>query len=322
MNTVLGVDTSNYTTSLCAVSADDGRLLASARMILPVTKGQRGLRQSDALFFHVQQLPTVMADLMKQLHAETIQPRWTSVGVSVRPRPYAQSYMPVFQAGASFAMNFGQALGIPVVRTSHQEGHLAAAEYFTPMSRGPFVGVHISGGTSDVMLAERTHFGYRIALVGAGLDLHAGQFVDRIGVRLGLPFPAGPHLEKLADQFDGPEDFTIPSAVHGAAISFSGPLSAALRAIDSHVAPGEVASAVQRCIAVSVAKAVEHVVKSEAHTVKDVLVAGGVASNAFIRRHVTERLERRIRGAVVQFAPADFARDNALGVARIAFLRR
>ncbi|GMA60624.1 peptidase M22 [Alicyclobacillus fastidiosus] len=326
MKCVLGIDTSNYTTSVCAVSAADGTLLANARMLLPVTDGQRGLRQSDALFFHVRQLPMVMGELMQQLHVAGIHPEWVAAGVSVRPRPYASSYMPVFQAGASFATSFAQAVGIPLVHTSHQEGHLAAAEHFVPVDGRRFVAVHISGGTSDVMIAQRTAFGYKIDLVGEGLDLHAGQFVDRVGVHLGLPFPAGKALERLASseesQFvDEQPPFALPASVHGARMSFSGPLSAAIRALDRGTSPALVANAVQRCIAQSVAKAVEYTIRQHDTSVREVLVAGGVASNATIRHRVTERLTKRVRNVRVQFAPAEFARDNALGVAHIAQVR-
>ncbi|MFD1675036.1 peptidase M22 [Alicyclobacillus fodiniaquatilis] len=323
MECILGIDTSNYTTSLAVVSAGTGRLLASARCMLPVTKGQRGLRQSDALFFHVRQLPDVMADLMCQLHEQQIHPDWVGVGASVRPRPQATSYMPVFHAGANYAVVFAQSLGIPVVRTSHQEGHIAAAEYFLRPNMGPFVAVHISGGTSDVMLARRTDFGYAIQLVGEGLDLHAGQFVDRVGVQLGLPFPAGPALEALASTAEGTA-LLLPSAVRGAQMSFSGPLSAAVRAIEAGENPADIARAVELCVAQNVSKAIEYAVRNASVPTRDVIVAGGVAANATIRQRVVERLKKRVRGVSVQFAPPLYARDNALGVAVIAerFLSR
>lgn len=325
MKCILGIDTSNYTTSLAVVRAGTGQLLASARCMLPVTKGQRGLRQSDALFFHVRQLPDVMADLMCQLHQQQVCPDWVGVGVSVRPRPQAASYMPVFHAGANFALVFAQALGIPVVRTSHQEGHIAAAEYFLKPNFGHFVAVHISGGTSDVMLARRTDFGYAIQLVGEGLDLHAGQFVDRVGVQLGLPFPAGPALEALASTaITQGESFSLPSAVRGAQMSFSGPLSAAARAIEAGKKPADIARAVELCVAQNVSKAIEYALRNATVPTRDVIVAGGVAANATIRNRVVERLEKRVRGVSVQFAPPAYARDNALGVAVIAerFLRQ
>lgn len=325
MDCILGIDTSNYTTSVCAVRASDGAMVAEARMLLPVSEGERGLRQSDALFFHVKQLPLVVAKLMASFHQQGELPTWKGVGVSVRPRPFATSYMPVFLAGLTYGSALADALGIPLTRTSHQEGHLAAAEVFAPMAGNPFVAVHVSGGTSDVVVAVQTPFGYRIELVGGSADLHAGQFVDRVGVKLNLAFPAGPQLESLSHTISGPPSVTIPAAVKGASMSFSGPFSAAMRAIEAGVEKAHIAYAVEDCIARSISKAVEYAVREQRtnhHTMDNVLIAGGVASNQAVKAKVTRRLERRIPGVCVQFAPPEFCRDNALGVARIAFLRQ
>lgn len=318
---ILGFDTSNYTTSIAAVHAQTGECLASGRMMLPVEHGQRGLRQSEALFFHVRQLPLVMAEVSSTLHQNAIRPRFVRVAASVRPRPAAVSYMPVFHAGESFAESFAIANGIPMTRTTHQEGHLSAAEHFVSMNNEAFVAVHISGGTSDVMIAKATSQGYKISLIGEGLDLHAGQFVDRVGVHLGLPFPAGPHLERLAASLVEPVTFKLPSAVREAKMSFSGPLTAATRALQSGQQPAEVASAVQMCVSRSVSKAVEFAVRQAEDVVSRVLIVGGVASNQSIRFDIEHRLARRTPFAKVEFAPREFARDNALGVARLGYLR-
>jgi len=318
---VLGVDTSNYTTSVCAVDAIDGRMVAEARRLLRVPSGERGLRQSDAAFQHVRHFPEVMAELLDRMAAQGVRPAWHRVAVSVRPRPWASSYMPVFQTGLAVAASLAQSLGVPLTRTSHQEGHLAAAEYFTPLHGAPFVAVHMSGGTCDVVLARRTPFGYAISRLGEGLDLHPGQFVDRVGVALGLPFPAGPHLEQLARQCGtSPGSLLLKSPVRGASMSFSGPLTAALRAAETGAPAHEVARAVEDCIARSVAKAVEYAVR-RSQTARHVLIAGGVASNQYIQGTIRSRLARRVPGIRVAFAPPEFARDNALGVATIGYWR-
>ncbi|SIS63018.1 tRNA (adenosine(37)-N6)-threonylcarbamoyltransferase complex transferase subunit TsaD [Alicyclobacillus vulcanalis] len=318
---VLGVDTSNYTTSVCAVDAQSGRMVAEARRLLRVPSGERGLRQSEAAFQHVQHFPSVMAELADALGAGGVRPVWQRVSVSVRPRPWASSYMPVFQSGLAVAAALAQSLGVPLTRTSHQEGHLAAAEYFAPMPPAPFVAVHMSGGTCDVVLARRTPFGYAITRLGESLDLHPGQFVDRIGVALGLPFPAGPHLEELARQCgNSAGEWVLKSPVRGASMSFSGPLTAALRALEAGRPPHEVARAVEACIARAVAKAVEYAL-SHTPASRHVLIAGGVASNQFIQSAIQTRLARRVPGVSIAFAPPAFSRDNALGVAMIGFWR-
>jgi len=318
MHCVLGIDTSNYTTSLAVVDADTGALLAEKRMLLPVKPGEKGLRQSDALFFHVQQIPLVMGELIRELKQRALveTPTWVGVGVSVRPRPSARSYMPVFHLGESFAYTFAAAVRQQVVRTSHQEGHLAAADYFLEdVHNEPFLAVHLSGGTSDVMWAKRTRFGYEIDLFGEGSDLHAGQFVDRIGVALGLSFPAGPHLELLARTAVDSE-FRLAARVQAASMSFSGPCSAALRAVAAGVPAAEIARAVEACIASNVVKALMY--GYERRKVSRCVIAGGVASNAWIRNRIVHRLNILAPSLSVYFAPSRFSSDNALGVAKIA----
>ncbi|MCL6444319.1 MAG: peptidase M22 [Alicyclobacillus sp.] len=318
MDCVLGIDTSNYTTSLAVLSLTDGNLLADVRQLLPVAEGAKGLRQAEALFHHVRQLPQLMNELMAGVLSRCgTSPCWRAVGVSVRPRPFAASYMPVFSAGQSFAESFSRALGIPCIHTSHQEGHIAAALHFLPSLDGtPFLAVHLSGGTSDVLLARRTSFGFCVESLGEGSDLHAGQFVDRVGVALGLPFPAGPALERLADKACGGR-VHLPARVNGSRMSFSGPCSAALRAIDRGEAPEEIAWAVQQAVANAVVKAVANAA-TEHPEVTAVVIAGGVAANKAIRRRITHRLGVLHPALAVHFAPARYASDNALGVAQIA----
>jgi len=315
---VLGMDTSNYTTSACALDATTGSVVAEARMLLPVPMGSKGLRQSDAVFLHVRQIPQVMQSLLEQLQEcpSSSRPTWGLLAVSVRPRPYVQSYMPVFCAGESWMTSLAAVLGLPLVRTSHQEGHLAAAAHFlTRDANQPHVAVHISGGTTDVLLARPTRFGYFIESIGEGLDLHAGQFIDAVGVRLGLPFPAGPALEKLAEVCSA-KDFRLPSRVQGARMSFSGPCTAALRALDAGIDAATVAFAVIQCVANSVVKAVVY-----AHQlypgVTEVVVAGGVAANGQLRERVKRRLAMLCPGLTVHYAQPGYSSDNALGVASI-----
>ena len=185
----LGVDTSCYTTSaaLCSDSASPRQ----ARKLLPVPAGERGLRQSEAVFAHVRQLAQVVEEAC-QNRTEPI----SCVCASRAPRDDVASYMPVFQVGAAFGRSLASALGVPFYETSHQQGHIRAAQWGTGLKAERFLALHLSGGTTDVLLKE----GAALHPLGAAMDLHAGQLVDRVGVALGLPFPCGPHLERLARQ--------------------------------------------------------------------------------------------------------------------------
>ena len=191
----LGIDTSNYATSL-AVFDTAGEVVCAKKRFLPVKEGQLGLRQSDALFHHTVALPEMMQELAQEFDLTKID----AVGVSQKPRPVEGSYMPCFLAGVSAAAAFAQAKGIPLVRTTHQQGHAAAA-LFAAKGEQLFAEkvllFHISGGTTDLLLCDQVR---QITTLGTSTDLYAGQAVDRVGVKLGFGFPAGAEVSRLATQ--------------------------------------------------------------------------------------------------------------------------
>ena len=188
MRVTLGFDTSCYTTSAAAVN-EHGEVVAASRMLLPVKQGERGLRQSEAVFAHVRQMPLVMDGLKEQLNAK--QAEIVAVCASASPRDEEESYMPVFMVGLGHARVLADTLGVPLYQTSHQQGHVAAGLIGHKQPEDAFVALHLSGGTTELLACENG----RLTLLGGCADLHAGQVVDRIGVAMGLPFPAGPHLE-------------------------------------------------------------------------------------------------------------------------------
>ncbi|KEO82548.1 O-sialoglycoprotein endopeptidase [Tumebacillus flagellatus] len=308
MTYILGIDTSNYTTSLCLID-EQGQIVREERRLLRVEEGERGLQQSAALFQHVQNLPILMESL------GTMPQGLAAVCASTRPRRRDGSYMPVFTAGSGLGRSLAAVYGVPFLETSHQEGHIAAGEGSAEtVPADHFLAVHISGGTTDLLNVRRLADGYDIEELGTSTDLHAGQFVDRVGVALGLPFPAGPHLEQLAQQSTD-ESVTLPSPVSGFNLSFAGPETAALRLIQSGANPADVARAVERCIAKGLEKTLRKAV--EELGVKHLLIVGGVAANAFIRGRLQHRLEHPAVRASLYFALPRYSTDNAFGVARL-----
>lgn len=304
---VLGIDTSCYTTSVALVEGT--ALIADERAPLEVPAGGRGLQQSAALFQHVQNLPLLIEKLGRSLCGIT------AVAASFRPRPVAGSYMPVFTAGAGAARSLAAALDVPLFETSHQEGHIAAGCFsigFRPDK--PFLAFHISGGTTELMKATAVGEGFSVELLGSTKDLHAGQVVDRVGVALGLRFPAGPALEKLALEYMGqPDALPIKANVTGMDCSLSGAESAAQRCIASGADGAAVAYAVQRCLAgvfTGMARSA-----MDATGLRQLLVIGGVASNEFIRARMRDALGAD--GASILFAVHPFSSDNAVGVASL-----
>ena len=190
----LGIDTSNYRTS-AAIVDEDGAVVDQKAVLLEVPEGKRGLRQSDAFFMHSNRLPGYCEELFGSSDPSDIK----AVGVSERPRRVEGSYMPCFLAGSNAAREMAAALRIPVYGFSHQEGHAAAvmeSEGNIPSARTLFF--HLSGGTTEALLCSPDDKGYRMEIVGGTLDISAGQLLDRFGVALGMPFPAGPYLDEIA----------------------------------------------------------------------------------------------------------------------------
>ncbi|MBO4886304.1 MAG: O-sialoglycoprotein endopeptidase [Clostridia bacterium] len=307
MGAVLGVDTSCYTTS-CALANAAG-LIGQRRRLLTVEMGGRGLMQSEGVFQHVGRLPALLEALLD----EAGHPAVSAVCASTRPRPVEGSYMPVFTVGEGFARSVAAALNVPFFATSHQEGHIRAAMVGTRLGPGDrFLALHLSGGTTEIVRVD----GGGIGLIGGSNDLHAGQFVDRVGVRLGLPFPAGPELEKLARR--GRAQARLPIWVRGCQCSFSGSESAAQRLIDAGgIPPEDMAAEVFSCLARALAKTLWNAARETGE--KKLLLAGGVASAALLRELLPERLRRLGADLELNWGRPELSGDNAGGVALIGY---
>ena len=301
----IGIDTSCYTTS---VACTDGKsIVFSKGTMLSVAFGDRGLRQSEGLFQHVKQLSPLLCELLSKIDKGDV----ACVAVSASPTSKPDSYMPVFLEGLHQAETLAAALGVPLVLADHQSGHIRAALFGNEalLDRERFFAVHISGGTTDLLLVEpHRNAPYRIETIGCSTDLHAGQFVDRVGVALSLPFPAGKHLETLAVQAIQKE-VKLPSAVKGMDCSFSGAESAAQRLL--HTVPdAELAFGVYDCLARTLSKMFANAV--QAYGDLPFLVCGGVASSALLRT----LLKKRFSGELF-FGRPELSSDNAVGIAFI-----
>lgn len=311
MRVTLGFDTSCYTTSAAAVS-EQGEVLAASRMLLPVAQGQRGLRQSEAVFAHVKQMPLVVEELRRQLNGQDAE--IAAVCASASPRDEADSYMPVFTVGLGHAKVLSDALRVPLFETSHQQGHIAAGLIGNAEPEGAFVALHLSGGTTELLECR----GGRLTLIGGCADLHAGQLVDRVGVALGLPFPAGPHLEKLAMSYGGEVQNLLPVSFEkdGVTCHLSGVETRAQQWIrEGRMSPEQIAAEVFDVLARTVARLLMGACE-KAH-VRTALVVGGVASSTLLRRELSRRLSKQRRPIEVLFGQPQYSADNAAGVAAI-----
>ena len=299
---VLGLDTSNYTTSAAVFDGEGGR---NQGRLLEVRPGELGLRQSDALFQHVKHLPEVVEALLGEGGLGTVQ----AVGASTRPRAVEGSYMPCFLAGASQGQVLSQVLGVPFYAFSHQQGHLAAAAWSAgrlDLLGRPFLAWHLSGGTTELLRVEPEEDGVavRAEILGGTSDISAGQLIDRTGVLLGLPFPAGKGVEKLSRQAQKREYYKVK--VNGLTFSLSGMENKVRQMVQRGEEPAEIAWFAQE----NVCRVVQACTKAamEVYPGLPVLCSGGVASNGRLKE-----LLRQNCGAL--FAQPQFSTDNAMGTA-------
>lgn len=300
----LGFDTSNYATSLAVFDTDTREVVCDKKKFLPVKPGQLGLRQSDALFHHTAALP----ELLRELGREADLTKVERVGVSVRPRPVEGSYMPCFLAGLNAANAFALARGIPLVETTHQQGHIAAALYATgndALWEQPVLVFHVSGGTTDLLYCQP---GQPPVCIGTSSDLYAGQAVDRLGVKLGFGFPAGAEVSRLAALW---QDKVQPKAsVKDTTCSLSGLENQCDKLLREGSPPEMVCKYCLLCVAQTLYKMAANALAR--YPGLPVVFAGGVMSSSVIAEYVRARMPKSY------FVPGKFSSDNAIGVSILA----
>lgn len=304
----LGIDTSNYTTSVCLYNSESGEMLQK-KLLLPVKKGEKGLRQSDAVFHHTSRLYPLMKELFAMAGGEI-----DAIGVSEKPRDAEGSYMPCFLVGVNSAECIGAAMNKPVYGFSHQAGHIAAALYSsgrTELINEKFIAFHVSGGTSEMLLvtpdSERA---FDIKIIGETLDLNCGQAVDRAGVMMGLSFPCGKELEALALKSD--KIYNPKVCVKNGNCSLSGLENQCKKMLDGGEKHEDVARYCIDFVCKTVEKMTEFAVSEYGNL--PLVYAGGVMSNTIIKKRIQSKF-----GA--SFAAPEFSCDNAAGIAYLASLK-
>lgn len=303
MNFALGIDTSNYTTSCAAFYPESGEYINSRRL-LEVERGSIGLRQSEVLFRHTKALPEITAGACNGGNLSV-------VGVSDRPRPIDDSYMPCFLAGVSAASAVSSATGAKLYKFSHQAGHIAAALFSAgrlDLIGRKFISFHVSGGTTEALLTEydKSSF-FKSAVVARSLDLKMGQAIDRVGSMLGLGFPAGKELDALS--LHGSLPMKVAVSMKGADCSISGLENKARELLQKGTPKEDIAFYTISYLCETIDKMTAELKA----TYGDIpfVFAGGVMSNSYIKRVITEKY-----GAV--FGSSELSSDNAVGIAVMA----
>lgn len=313
---ILGIDTSNYTTSLAMTDINRG-IAADMRKLLTVKQGERGLRQSHALFQHMENLPDMLMELYRQLDKDRI----GAIAVSNRPRPIEGSYMPVFKAGVNYGKVMAASLGVPFFEFSHQEGHLEAVLQHSSLSdETEYLAYHLSGGTCELLhISDKT---FRI--LGGSKDLSFGQVIDRIGVAIGMEFPAGREMDRIAvKKRDEQSDATLQKngtekqvallkriPIDGLEINLSGIETQCQRELQKGTDPEELIYELFQSISACLCRITEKAVSKTGCS--GVLFTGGVMASRYIR----DEIDHWFKGKPLKLVFGDpaLSSDNAVGI--------
>jgi N6-L-threonylcarbamoyladenine synthase len=219
--------------------------------------------------------------------------------------------------GASVGRSIAYALGIPAIATHHMEGHLLAPMLSEPKPQWPFLALLVSGGHTQLL--EVKAMGY-YQLLGESIDDAVGEAFDKTAKMMGLPYPGGPELAKLAEKGDATR-FVFPKPMTnrpGLEFSFSGLKTFSLNTFNKHKGAGD-DEQLKADVAYAFQKAVVDVliIKSkralEQTGMKRLVVAGGVGANVALREALSE-LMQSIDGEVF-YPEFEFCTDNGAMIA-------
>lgn len=306
MSFFLGIDTSNYTTSTAVFDSNTGKFFQQKKL-LPVKPGELGLRQSDAVFHHTAQLHLLFSELVKDIDSKDI----AAIGASSRPRPVDGSYMPCFTVGENTAKILSSALKVPLYTFSHQEGHIAAALYDSKSENlftEKFLTFHVSGGTTEAVIAKGNGYGFSLDLAAKSLDLNAGQAIDRVGLMLGLRFPCGAELEKLA--LKNTKKISVRPTLKECDCCLSGLENICRRLLENNESKEYIAAYCIEYIRKTLSLMTDKLLLK--YGTMPVLYAGGVMSDSIIQNSFKEKYN-------AAFAQPSLSSDNAVGIAYLAY---
>lgn len=233
---------------------------------------------------------------------------------------YAPGLIGAVLVGVNFAKAAALAMGKPLIPVHHIRGHIAANYLAYPQLEPPFLCLVVSGG--HTMLVEVQDY-TKMNILGTTLDDAAGECFDKVARVLGMPYPGGAALDKMARQ-GNPEKYTLPRSKPGDNpynMSFSGLKTAALNLIHHAQQVGEELDVPSLCASFSQAVSdtlVPRVVMALEQTgYRKIAVAGGVAANSRIREDVLAAAKKL--GAEVYMPPLSLCGDNGAMIGAQAY---
>lgn len=303
----IGIDTSAYTTSIAIIDSDFN-VVKNLKYMLKVENGKKGLRQQEAVFQHIMNLSKYIEEAFLDIDKSLI----ATISCSNKPRNSENSYMPVFLVSELIAKTMGSMLDITPFYFSHQEGHLGVVvDYLEEMKIEQFIGLHFSGGTSEILKIKMKNFKFDIEIIGGTLDISFGKFIDRVGVALGFDFPAGKYIESL--NVNNQTTLKQPISVKEGWFNLSGAETYLLKEIDRGIAKEEIACATEQIMEKTLLRALENLVTD---TKSYIVFTGGVASNTRLRNSLVAKY-----GNYAIIPEKSLCTDNAVGLAKLGLIK-
>ena len=299
---VLGIESTAHTASVGVSQREPGgdiRVLAN--LIESYAPEEGGIHPREAANHHAETLPRLIREALGEAGLAACD--LAAVAFAQGP-----GLGPCLRTGASAARALALTVDRPLVGVNHCIAHLEVGRMLEGC-QDPVL-LYTSGGNTQVI----AYAAGRYRVFGETLDIGIGNMLDKLGRQMGLPFPAGPTLERMA--LDGQRLLPLPYSVKGMDVAFSGIHTAALQLLRRGEDPSDLAMSVQET---AFAMLVEVTERAMAHVGRDeVLLGGGVAANGRLREMA--RIMAEERGARFHVPPVDLCVDNGAMIAVLGLI--
>jgi len=305
---VLGIETSCDETGIAVFDSETRSVVHAVHSQIDLHRAYGGVVPELASRDHIRRVLPLIEDVLARAHLDRRE--LDAIAVTAGP-----GLIGALLVGCSIGAAIGYALGRPVIGVHHMEGHLLSPLLADPAPEFPFVALLVSGGHTQLLQVERVG-SYR--LLGESLDDAAGEAFDKSAQLLGLGYPGGPALSRLA-QFGTPGAVSLPRPmIHSGDLdfSFSGLKTAVLTAVRR---ASNLCDQVRADIALAFVEAVVDVLAAKSLKALQqcgaarLVVSGGVSANSQLRARLTGEAARI--GAQVYFPPPDLCTDNGAMIA-------
>lgn len=301
---ILGIETSCDETSAAVMEADSGKLLSNIiSSQIEIHRRFGGVVPEIASRNHLTAILPVIDEALQSAGA-------TRSDIGAVAVTYGAGLVGALLVGLSAAKALSYALSVPLYAVNHIEAHIAANYISTPELKPPFLAVVASGGHTGVVLVDGAN---SFKLMGTTSDDAIGEAFDKVARAIGLPYPGGPEIDKLAKTGNACIEFISHKKKKDYALSYSGLKTAVVNYLHNAEQRGEKTNIADICASfqkTAVDMLVDTAMLAARKTgIKTLVLAGGVAANSYLRQRIESEGARF--GCTTHFPPMSLCTDNA-----------